>query len=84
MEEEREGMAALNTVKGIFDEVAVHVETDLRQGIPAEAIPEIARKGRYELIVIGRKGRGGVRELLLGSVSKTVLRNAPCSILVGR
>lgn len=84
IEEEREGLAALNTVKSIFDEVAVLVETEMRQGIPANTILEIAREGNYDLIVIGHRGHGGLGEFLLGSVSKTVVHDAPCSVLVGR
>lgn len=84
IEEEREGLAALNAVKSIFDDVAIPVETELRQGIPADTILEMARKGDCDLIVIGHRGRGGFRELLLGSVSKTVVQGAPCSVLVGR
>jgi len=84
IEEEREGLAALNTVKSIFDDVAIPVETEMKQGIPANTILEVARQGDYDLIVIGHRGRGGFRELLLGSVSKTIVHNSPCSVLIGR
>lgn len=83
IEQEKEALSALNTVKSIFDSVAVPVETKLRQGIPAEAILQVAREGDYDLIVIGRCGRGGFREFLLGSVSKTVVQKSPCAVLIG-
>jgi nucleotide-binding universal stress UspA family protein len=84
MEQEREGMAALNAVRGIFSEIAIPVETELLQGIPANTMLQVAREGKYDLIVMGHRGRGGFRELLLGSVSKSVIHDAPCSVLIGR
>lgn len=83
-EQEAEGLSALNAVKAIFDGHGSDIETMIRQGTPADAIIEIARDGGYELIVIGSKGKGGFREMLLGSVTKTILNSAPCSVLIGR
>jgi nucleotide-binding universal stress UspA family protein len=37
-----------------------------------------------ELVVVGTHGRSGVRRLVLGSVAETVVRTAPCSVLVVR
>lgn len=81
---EAEGMTALSTVRAIFSQAAIEIEAEIRQGIPADTILEVARNGKYDLIVMGHRGRGGFREMLLGSVSKTITRNAPCSVLIGR
>lgn len=48
----------------------------------AEAITE--RAAGYDLVVIGSHGRRGLRRFLLGSVAETVVRHAPCSVLVAR
>ncbi len=37
---------------------------------------------RYDLIVMGSHGRRGFRRFILGSVAETVVRHAPCSVLV--
>ena len=49
---------------------------------PAEAILSQARKRRVRAIVLGSRGLGLVGRLLLGSVSRAVVRRAPCAVLV--
>lgn len=44
-------------------------------------ICELARNWNADLIILGRRGRTGLSELLLGSVSNYVLHHAPCSVL---
>lgn len=84
IELEREGLGALNAVGSIFRHAAVPAKTEMLQGVPANAILEVAKDGNFELIVIGHRGKGGMREFLLGSVSRTIVQNAPCSVLVVR
>jgi nucleotide-binding universal stress UspA family protein len=49
-----------------------------------EAIVESAVSENVDLVVIGTRGLGGFKKLLLGSVSSGVIANAPCSVLVVR
>jgi nucleotide-binding universal stress UspA family protein len=51
-------------------------------GKPAEEILKEADKGAYDLIVMGRKGRTAVKELLLGGVSSTVLERSTNATIV--
>ncbi len=53
-----------------------------RAGPAATAIVSHARTGKFDLIVVGTHARGGVTRLVLGSVAETVLRSAPCPVLV--
>jgi nucleotide-binding universal stress UspA family protein len=57
------------------------VVTDLP---PVAGILTRARKVRARVIVLGSRGLGAVGRLLLGSVSRAVVRRAPCSALVVR
>jgi nucleotide-binding universal stress UspA family protein len=46
------------------------------------AIVERARKWRAQVIVLGSRGRGAVQRALLGSVSRDVMHEADCAVLV--
>jgi nucleotide-binding universal stress UspA family protein len=49
---------------------------------PAEGLRRRAEEEGCDLIVTGSHGRRGVRRWLLGSVTETIIRHAPCSVLV--
>lgn len=53
----------------------------LLRGWPAEAIARESARG-YDLIVIGRRGRGVVRRALLGSTAEEILHRTPVPVLV--
>jgi nucleotide-binding universal stress UspA family protein len=60
------------------------VVTHLRSEVPAEEITHLASELDADLIVVGTHGRRGVRRLVLGSVAESVVRLAPCPVLVVR
>jgi len=60
----------------------LQVSKKLLQGRPADKIVETAKEGVFDLIVIGSRGLGGIKELLLGSVSDRVADKAPCPVLI--
>ena len=51
---------------------------------PANAILEYAADHAIDLIVMGTHGRSTVAHFLLGSVTETVVRSAPCPVLTVR
>jgi nucleotide-binding universal stress UspA family protein len=53
-------------------------------GTPAEAVIQKAIDWQADLIVVGSHGRSALGRLLLGSVSKRVATEAPCSVRVAR
>jgi nucleotide-binding universal stress UspA family protein len=56
------------------------VESVVREGAPARVLLEEADDA--ELLVVGSRGLGGFRGLLLGSVSQQCSHHAPCPVVV--
>lgn len=54
----------------------------LREADAAPSIVETAQTHRCDLIVIGKHGTSAAEDLLLGSVTKHVVAEAPCDVLV--
>jgi nucleotide-binding universal stress UspA family protein len=55
---------------------------DLREGEPQTEILAAARAHQANVIVMGTTGRSGVRRLLIGGVTRHVLRQLPCAMFV--
>ncbi len=60
----------------------VDVETVVREGAPSGVLLEEAQDA--ELLVVGSRGLGGFRGLLLGSVSQQCAHHAPCPVVIVR
>lgn len=60
----------------------VRVETVLKEGNTVQEIVALAKEVEFDLIVIGARGISRIEELLMGSVSEGVIKNAHCPVLV--
>jgi nucleotide-binding universal stress UspA family protein len=60
----------------------VRYRTVIEDGRPATVISAVADREHAGLIVSGRRGRGGVAEVLLGSVSHELVLNAKHPVLL--
>jgi nucleotide-binding universal stress UspA family protein len=60
-----------------------HADAELvvLEGAAGSAICELAETLPASVIVLGTRGRGGLRRAVLGSVSDHVVRHAPCVVL---
>jgi nucleotide-binding universal stress UspA family protein len=56
----------------------------MESGVASSTIVAVAKRQKYDLIVLGTHGRTGVAHTLLGSVAERVVRNAPCPVLTVR
>jgi nucleotide-binding universal stress UspA family protein len=59
-------------------------QAHLRMGKADHEIVTLAEEIEAGLIVMGGRGRGGIRRALMGSVSDSVVRHAHCPVLVVR
>ena len=51
-------------------------------GDPAETIIDTVESEKADILVVGRRGRGRLSGLLLGSVSQKLTSLAPCKVLI--
>jgi nucleotide-binding universal stress UspA family protein len=56
--------------------------TKLLRGVPAPQVVTCAEQTGAAFIVLGSHGDGGVADRILGSVAESVLRYAPCPVIV--
>jgi nucleotide-binding universal stress UspA family protein len=59
---------------------SLEVEALAAAGQPADVV--LAQGAAAELIVVGRRGLGGFKSLLVGSVSQQVVHHATCPVVV--
>ncbi len=60
------------------------VEAKVLMGDPADEVSRFASKEHVDLLVVATHGRRGLARAVLGSVAATLVREAPCSVLVVR
>jgi nucleotide-binding universal stress UspA family protein len=80
----RDAERDLAKLEAAREQVAREVAVEARQvqGPIVDKIVEEARQHGAELIVLGSHGHGALFELLVGSVTSGVLRQAACPVLV--
>lgn len=72
--------AALGSVESARD----RLELLVIDGEPGPALCDLAAAVGASALIVGSRGRGGLRRAVLGSVSDHVVRHAPCSVIVSR
>ena len=65
-----------------LDERGIEAEMKIAYGDPATEIRKEAAAGEHDVIIVGARGRSALGQLLLGSVSKALLEDAACPVLV--
>ena len=79
---ENQGLGMLNRFADEAKVAGVEVELTQIPGSPSSSICQVAKNWEADLIVMGRRGFSGFKELILGSVSNYVLHHAPCSVFI--
>jgi nucleotide-binding universal stress UspA family protein len=76
------GQAVLDSAKKILGSTTFKVHEELLEGSEAEAILSTAENNQVDLIVMGTRGFGAVKGLLVGSVSRKVIHLSNCPVMV--
>jgi len=68
----------------IANQKGLTVKTFLIEGNPASAILDYNKKEKFDLVIMGSRGLGKFKELILGSVSSKIVHHSPCAVLLIR
>lgn len=79
---ESEGISELQQLAAEATDQGIKTEFTQTAGDPGRVICEMAASWQADIIVVGNRGRSGLSEFFLGSVSNYVMHHAPCSVLV--
>ena len=79
-----ESAKILDRCKQIGEKSDVKIETVIAEGDAASSITGYAQKEGFDLIIIGSRGLGKFKEMVLGSVSNKVLHHSKASVLIVR
>ena len=77
-----EGMKCLEEARRLLDAASVRHQIHIEVGTPADVINRYARELGVDEIVMGTRGQGNIADILLGSTSEDVLRDAPVPVLL--
>ncbi len=72
----------LDSTVDILKPLPAKISTALIEGYPDKAIVEAAENAGADLIVMGARGLKGIKQLITGSVTKSVAVNSPKPVLV--
>lgn len=92
LEEKNEAEKLINKIKEKFklktkdNTKSKELQAEIVEGIKSvsNTIIEYAESEKVSLIIVGSRGRTGLKRLLLGSVSSAIIKNAHCAVLVIR
>lgn len=71
-------------VAGTLRKVGFSTKSIVLSGPPGAALVTAAVRERANLIVVGSRSGRSAHEYFMGSVADTVVKHAPCSVLVHR
>ena len=80
----KENQDILSKCLEIARKKGVTINTILLQGNPASIILDFSKKEKYDIVIMGSRGMGKFKELILGSVSSKIVHHSPCGILLIR
>ena len=80
----KENQLILSKSSEIATKKGLNINTKLLQGNPGSTILAFCEKEKFDIIIMGSRGMGKFRELVLGSVSSKVLHHSICPVMIIR
>ena len=80
----KENQDILSKCSQLATQKGLTIKTFLLQGNPASAILDFSKKEKFDLVIMGSRGLGKFKELILGSVSSKIVHHSPSGILLIR
>lgn len=79
---EKKGLDTLQS--RVQEAIALGIKADFQQvlGSPGKTICNVSKETESDLIIVGHRGRWGLTEIFLGSVSNYVFHHATCCVLI--
>jgi nucleotide-binding universal stress UspA family protein len=80
----KENQEILSKCSDIAHQKGITIKSVLLQGNPAPVILDYSKKENFDLVIMGSRGMGKFKELILGSVSSKIVHHSPCAIMIIR
>jgi nucleotide-binding universal stress UspA family protein len=80
----RESTKILERCKEMANKSGINIHTVIFEGDPASKIIGYSEMEKFDIIIMGSRGMGKFKEVILGSVSNKVLHHAKCSVMLVR
>ena len=77
-----ESDADLKAARKFLSKEGLEHDAIIKQGYVSDEIVKTANSGKFDMIVIGSKGRSGLADFLLGSVTQKVVTSAKPPVVV--
>ena len=72
----------LDDVLKILNGVDLKINTQVKEGRPAETILDTIKNENIDLVVMGSSGKNAIDRIFIGSVAEKVVRSAPTAVMI--
>jgi nucleotide-binding universal stress UspA family protein len=79
---QEEGFKGLQSARNLLEQAGIVYQPHILVGDPAEMIVHCATEKKCDQIVIGPRGLGGAKGLLMGSVANKLMQLSPLPVLL--
>lgn len=72
----------IQPIKKILDEEKIFNKVEMIYGIPSYVISEYANDRNFDILIMGKRGLNPMQEMVLGSVSRSVINKVDTPVLI--